>query len=457
MNINLGVSGLEVKRKYGLITSISMIVGIVIGSGIFFKSNSVLEHTGGNVGLGVLAFIIAAIAIIFGSLTLAELAVRTDKEGGIIGYAYEALGKKGAIVFGWFQNFVYFPSVITMLGWVIGSYTCVLMGWPANMLLQLGIGLFVLMMILVLNFVSARLAGYFQNVAVIIKLIPLVTVAVFGLLFSNPDFSLLTDFSTITTDTSWFGAIAPIAFIYDGWSVATNISHEIKDVKRNLPLALIIAPLFILAVYLMYFIGLSTILGPEQILSAGTEHVNIAMNMIFGPLGSRILLIVIIVSIMGGANGMLLSNTRSLYIMGKQDMMPMAKRLSGISEKYNTPTFASVAAMGLIIIWSIIHYFTTKYRLLGNSDVSEIAVVTVYFLFTALYIYVIQLRRKGEITSNIRGYVIPVMAIVGSCIMLYGGMQSSMFVLYSALSLMSMVIAYGYAVAKEKKEKAKAK
>jgi len=446
---------LEVKRKYGLVTSISMIVGIVIGSGIFFKSNSVLEHTKGNVGLGVLAFVIAAIAIIFGSLTLAELALRTDKEGGIIAYAEEALGRKGAIVFGWFQSFVYFPSVITMLGFVIGSYICVLMGWPAHLMLQIGIGLAVLSLILVMNFFSAKYAGYFQNAAVIIKLIPLLTISVVGLFFSNPDFSLLTNFSTMATDTSWVGAIAPIAFIYDGWSVATNISHEIKDVKRNLPLALIIAPLFVLAVYLMYFIGLSFLIGPDQILAAGTEHVNIAMNLIFGPLGSKILLVVIIVSIMGGANGMLLSNTRTLYVLGKNNMMPFSKKLSQISERFNTPTFASVVAIGLITVWSTLHYFTTKYRWLGNSDVSEISVVTVYILFTVLYIYVIHLRRKKIITSNIRGYVIPCMAILGSFIMLYGGMQSPMFILYSVLSLMSMVIAYIYALITEKPIKTK--
>jgi len=442
---------MEVKRKYGLMTSISMIVGIVIGSGIFFKSNSVLEHTKGNVGLGVLAFVIAAIAIIFGSLTLAELALRTDKEGGIVAYAEEALGRKGAIVFGWFQSFVYFPSVITMLGWVMGSYICSLMGWPAQLELQLIVGLGVLCAILVLNFFSAKYAGYFQNAAVIIKLIPLLTVSVVGIFFSKPDMSLLTNFSTMTSDTSWIGAIAPIAFIYDGWSVATNISHEIKDVKRNLPLALIIAPLFILAVYLMYFIGLSFIIGPEQILAAGTEHVNIAMDQIFGPLGSRILLIVIIVSIMGGANGMLLSNTRSLYVLGKNNMMPFSDKLAQISARYNTPTFASLVAIGLIFVWSGIHYFTTIYKLLGSSDISEISVVTVYILFTVLYIYVIHLRRKNVITSNFRGYVIPALAIVGSGVMLYGGMQSPMFVLYSALSLMSMVIAYVYAIIKEKK------
>ena len=75
------------KNKYGLLTCITMIVGVVIGSGIFFKSDDILVATNGNIFLGALAFCIAAISIIFGSLTVAELAARTDKPGGPISYA----------------------------------------------------------------------------------------------------------------------------------------------------------------------------------------------------------------------------------------------------------------------------------------------------------------------------------------------------------------------------------
>ena len=77
------------QEHYGLFTATAMIIGIVIGSGIFFKSDDVLTYTGGNVGLGVLVFIIGAFSIIFGSLTLTELSVRTKSSGGIISYYEE--------------------------------------------------------------------------------------------------------------------------------------------------------------------------------------------------------------------------------------------------------------------------------------------------------------------------------------------------------------------------------
>ena len=81
------------KNEYGLFTAITMIVGIVIGSGIFFKSDNILIATGGSIALGVLVFFIAAIAIIFGSLTISQLASRSSKEGGLIAYAEEYYNK----------------------------------------------------------------------------------------------------------------------------------------------------------------------------------------------------------------------------------------------------------------------------------------------------------------------------------------------------------------------------
>lgn len=91
------------KREYGLFTAIAMIVGIVIGSGIFFKSDNILIYTGGSIIKGVLVFSIAAVGIIFGSLSISILASKTTKAGGLITYADEYSGRKTACAFGWFQ------------------------------------------------------------------------------------------------------------------------------------------------------------------------------------------------------------------------------------------------------------------------------------------------------------------------------------------------------------------
>ena len=116
------------KEHYGLMTAVTMIIGIVIGSGIFFKSDDVLKYTGGSKTLGVIVLCIGAISIIFGSLTLTELSIRTKKNGGFVGYYEDFISKEAACGFGWFQTFVYYPTLNAVVAWVSGIYTCSLLG-----------------------------------------------------------------------------------------------------------------------------------------------------------------------------------------------------------------------------------------------------------------------------------------------------------------------------------------
>lgn len=86
----------EISKKYGFITATAMIVGICIGSGIFFKSDNILIATGGSILWGVVLFVVSAISIVFGCLTFGELASQTDQVGGLLSYSEEFLGSKAA-------------------------------------------------------------------------------------------------------------------------------------------------------------------------------------------------------------------------------------------------------------------------------------------------------------------------------------------------------------------------
>ena len=208
------------KNEYGLFTAIAMIVGIVIGSGIFFKSDNILVATGGSVALGVLVFCIAAIAIIFGSLTISQLASRSSKEGGLIAYAEEYYNKSTSCAFGWFQTFLYFPTLIAVVSWVAGIYICILFGIEGTLEKQMLIGLAIMVFLFVINTLSAKLGGLFQNASTIIKLIPLLLIAVAGLVFGDTSSVSFSDITAMKA-TGWIAAIAPIAVSCDGWRVST--------------------------------------------------------------------------------------------------------------------------------------------------------------------------------------------------------------------------------------------
>ena len=112
----------------------------------------------------------------------------------------------------------------------------------------------------IINILSAKLGGYLQNAATIIKLIPLILIGIFGLIFGNPSGILFNDVAVKPSEShSLLAALSPILFSFDGWIIATSLSHEIKNAKRNLPIALIISPLIILAIYLIYFLGITNI------------------------------------------------------------------------------------------------------------------------------------------------------------------------------------------------------
>ena len=90
----------EKTRKFGLLMSIAMIIGIVIGSGIFFKADDILMQTNGNVMMGCLVLLLGALGIIFGGITISEWAKLTDDAGGLISYAEKAFGRLFAFLFG---------------------------------------------------------------------------------------------------------------------------------------------------------------------------------------------------------------------------------------------------------------------------------------------------------------------------------------------------------------------
>lgn len=433
------------KKQYGLLTSIAMITGIVIGSGIFFKSDNILIWTNGNVWNGVLVFVLAAIAIVFGSLTIAQLAMLTDKPGGVISYAEEFTSVPAACAIGWFQTFAYMPTILVVVAWVAGVYTCILFGWPASLELQVALGVFYILAIFVCNMVSARLGGILQNSATIIKLIPLLGIGVLGMAFGNPAEAVTYQPQSVGV-VGLISAIAPIAFSYDGWSIATSVCHEIRDAKKNLPRALVISPLLILLVYVLYFVGISALVGPEDVMAMGDEHVYHAARLLFGNNGAKVMLVFIIISVLGTVNGILLGMIRLPYSLAIRRMLPASNRWSKTSEKLGgIPVQSGFLCLAFALLWMLIHYITQKFGMLPNADVSEIFIVTNYLGYSVLYLSVIRLARQGRVKGVWNGYIIPVLALLGSLIILVGGMQNPLFFYYLGLSALIVLGALYYA------------
>lgn len=427
------------KKEYSLFTAIAMIIGTVIGSGIFFKSDNILIFTKGSIANGVLLFSLAAIGIIFGSLAIGVLASKTTKAGGLITYADEFSGKKTACAFGWFQVFIYYPAVIVVVSWVVGIYLCMLFGINSSPELTAIIGVLATILCFTMNAISANLGGYFQNCATIIKMIPLAIIAAAGFIYGNPH-ATMPIANEASSNINWLAALGPIAFSYDGWVVSTSIAHEIKNSKKNLPIALIVGPIFVLAAYIFYFVGISFLIGPANIIEMGDGHVNAAAIKLFGEMGAKIILIFVIISVLGTLNGFILGFIRLPYSLALRGMFPMEEKFKKVNPKTHLPEYSALVALIITCVWGYINYFVQKNNLIPNSDVSEIPIVASYILYIILYICVIKLYFKGEVEGKIRGIIIPILAIFGSLLIIIGGMQNPMTILYFGICLVVIII-----------------
>lgn len=452
------------KRNYGLFTAITMITGIVIGSGIFFKADDVLNYANQNVWLGVIIFVVAAVAVIFGALTISQLAIRTDKPGGLVSYAEDFVGVGAATAFGWFESFLYLPTLDAVVAWASGIYVSNLLGFDDfSITRNTIIGFIALTFFFVINTLSAKAGGFFQNFSMIIKIIPLVVLAILGLIKGNTAGVMSgaagQAFANSVKGLGFLAAFGPIAFSYDGWIVSTSICHEIKNSKKNLPLALSLAPIGVLIVYLAYFLGVTSFLGAENVTDNAVYEVSTA---IFGSMGAKVVLVAVVISILGTVNGVSLGLIRLPYSMALRNMMPASKifkkenkKLGGIP--LNSALLVYVLSVVYLAINQLVMTSEAKLHFFGkevavcNLDISSIAICVLYLTYIVLYVAVIKLWKKGKIKNVFLGLICPILGTVGSLIIFSGSVVDPVFFIYALICLIFIAIAYiFYKVNKDK-------
>ena len=433
------------KEKFGLFTTLSMITGIVIGSGIFFKTDDILVATGGSVALGVMLWVLAAIGIIFGGLSIAEYAKVESKAGGLITYCEMAWGNIWGYLAGWFQTILYFPAITSILCWVAAVYIGLLFGISDATDLRLWMIAFTLLSVFFLfNTFSTGKAGSFQNITLVIKIGSLLILASFGLFFGSS--ANLTQMASPVSTGGLFGGLVACAFAYDGWFVAPSVAHEIKNPKKNLARALILSPLIILSIYLAYFVGINAVLGPQQIMQLQDGSVGYIFKNMFGAVGTRLVYVVVIISILGTINGLVLGYIRLPYSLALRDEFMFSKHVKTVNKQYDVPLYSSLIAYLLSLVLMGFHALSVFEVNIGFLDFSyleidSIPIVLIYFFYISLYVYLIKTGKKRGVLG---GLIYPSLAIVGSMFVIYGGFSQPQSNFYLLISM--SVIALGIVV-----------
>lgn len=404
-------------KRYSLFTAICLIVGICIGSGIFFKSDNILIATGGNVALGVAMMLLAATTIIFGGLTLARFAARTTGHGGLIAYAEEFLGPCRAAFIGWNFTFLYMPVVCSVLSWVVGVYACMTFNLPGTFSWQMGIGLVFLLACTAWNILWPTLSGYFQNLTTLAKALPLVLVGAIGFMVNDPLAQLSSDIAAApAAGTAWIAAAAPIAFAFDGWSSAVSIAPELKDAQRNLPRALVAAPIIILVLYLGYFVGISCFLGPQTVIEAGDASLSLMFVKLFGEQAGALPNVIAFIAVLGGANGMVLATLRMPQSLALHHMMPFEYTVSRMSPTLRFPVVSAMIALVTTLFWVGVHTVVSTLGLLPNGDISEVVVAMTMLILPLYYIEALRgaLREDAPALTRARRAAAPAIALASS-------------------------------------------
>lgn len=371
----------HLKKNIGFAVATSLVVGTVIGSGIFMKPGIVIASTG-NSTLALWAWIIGGIITLASGLTIAEVSVKIPKTGGLYAYIEEIYGKFWGFLCGWVQTLIYGPAIMGALGLYFGSLVAALFGFPAKS--NTIIGIITILFLVFMNLLGTQYGGFIQNISTVGKLIPIILIATFGIF--QGDVSILNMDSGVTQSFSMGAAILATLWAYDGFMNVGYMAGEMKNPSKTLPRAIISGILIVIVAYLTVNIAMLHVLPASKIVELGPNAASTAASILFGKMGGNLLTIGILVSIFGCLNGKVLTFPRIPYAMAKDGYLPGAKAMSSIHPKFKTPVGATLLQLVISVVMMLI----------ANPDrLSDIAIFTVFSFYTLSFVAVFILRKKG--------------------------------------------------------------
>lgn len=445
----------KLEAKYGLFTAISLVIGQVIGSGIFFKVDDVLTATSGNSFAGLLGFIIVGVSVVFAAASMANYAELLPKDGGILNYVEFRFGKKTAAFVGWMYLSLFYPLLTAVLFTVSGIYIshllAELISIKPTFLHYTLIGIFNLLLFLALNIFRPKTSGIFQQLTTVLKLIPLILIASLGIIsLVKGDVEEASTFSSAAKNVAegqnlWLlvaASFVPIAFAFDGWYIATQLSGEIKNSGKNLPKALVIGTLVVLMVYVFYYSGIVLRMSGSEIIALKDTYITEFSRKIASKTGAVLIQLFVIISVLGTSNGLLLASTRVPFQFYNQDCSRKFLNLGKVDESTNTPVNSAMLAFGIILLYMVLYYFTNTLPFFTSKgyDISAIPIAFIYIVNGALFIGLLKLIKNNTFKGNhFVKYFMAIIATLGVIVVLVGTATAPNGLSYIFISILFML------------------
>jgi basic amino acid/polyamine antiporter, APA family len=350
-------------RVLGPWLAAAIVVGTVIGTGVFKKGRNVAENVP-EFGLAVSVWVLVGVLALLGSFALAEVAVRLPRAGGNYVFLREAYGRPFAFLWGWVDLGINRTASIAALAAMFteslhvalqqGYHTSeeVLPFWPRQL-----ITVALIVVCALVNIRGTLVGAGLQLFLTVLKVGSIIGLAVlpFLVVWFSPNTApqpttvhMSPTWPSDWTTVNWAGygaAMVAVLWAYHGWQNIGPMAEEVKNPQRNLPLALIAGVLALIALYVSanaaYYSAIPR--GEMKDLKDTTVATEFCLRLI-GPLGGMIASLIVMTSAFGALNGNVLVGPRLLYAMGQDGMAP--KWLTAVHPKYRTPAVATLMLAG---------------------------------------------------------------------------------------------------------------
>ena len=413
-------SGDALDRQLGLFDSTMMMVGIVIGSGIYLTTG-IMAQSLPSVSLLLLAWIFGGLITLIGALIYAELGVAMPEAGGQYVYLREAYGPLAGFLYGWITFLVYLCGSIAALGVAFAEYfgsffpslsTKTYLISTDYFSLSMGQVVAVVMIISLsgINYIGVAFGKFIQNIFTVIKIGTILVFIVLGFTIgrvSSIEFSINPMNFNLSQVLISFGIVMVAVFwTFDGWNNINFIAGEIRNPKRNLPLALVMGTVLVSLLYLLanviYFKAL-----PVNEMVGKVTIAESASSALFGTTTTGLLSIAILISIFGALNGTIFVGARVYYAMAKDGHF--FEKVAAIHPRFRTPAFAIV----IQAVWASVLALTGTFERLLTY---VIFVAIIFWIAAAASVFTLR-KKYPDIPRPYKtwGYpLVPIIFIVAS-------------------------------------------
>jgi APA family basic amino acid/polyamine antiporter len=422
------------KRDLGVWSAAAVVVGTVIGSGIFLVPSVMARNVGSPLKVfGV--WIAGGLLSLFGALSYAELAAAMPEAGGEYVYLREAYGPVWAFLYGWTQMwvaksgsiatlatgfYIYLANFRPELGtvWLVLPLPLGDGGSPLPIRYGQLLAIAVIMLLALINYYGVRVGGNVQVATTLLKVALIGAIIVVGL---GSGLGKVANYHSSTPAVGgilgFFAALVGALWAYDGWNNVTMVASEVRKPQRNLPLALILGTMSVIAIYLLTNLAYFYVLSANAV--ASTDRVAAEMmRRILGAPGAAAVSVAAMISIFAALNGSILSGSRVPFAMARDGLF--FRKVARIDPKHRTP---SVSIM-VLSAWACLLVLSGRYDQLYTYVIFASAIL--YGMATASVIVLRYKRPDMSRPYHTLGYpVVPIAFVLGIACLIASTLRSS--------------------------------